>query len=484
MLIRPQVVMGGIGRLVLIIGIAMLTCLFWSIPHHEPETIAIVKSAAVTIGWGMALSVMSRNIKGINFKEGIAVVSLGWVVASAFGSLPYIMSGYLPSFADAFFETASGFTTTGASVISDVEVWPRSLLFWRSLTQWLGGMGIIALLVAMLSGLGARAKQLFKAEVPGPVSDNVSPRIRETARKLWITYVFMSLACFSCLAVLGMDVFDAFCHTFATMATGGFSTKNASIAFYPSAAIQWTIILFMFLAGSNFALHYFCYQKRSPWVYLKNSEFRLYLAIVTVATLILFFSLQDKWAAAGLEGTLRAACFQIVSMVTTTGFATADFALWPPLATTLLLIMMFVGGCSGSTGGSIKPGRYLIIFNRTIIEMKKMLHPKAIFPLRFGGKLISDDLLINVLQFLFLYFAFLTAGILVLTGLGIDMVSSFSAVATCLGNIGPGLHLFGPTRNFSPIPDTGKYVLSLLMLVGRLEIYPILVIFMPQFWRE
>ncbi len=476
--------MGGIGRLVLIIGIAMLTCLFWSIPHHEPETAAIVESAALTIGVGLALSVMSRNIRGINFKEGIAVVSLGWLVASVFGSLPYMMSGYLPSFADAFFESASGFTTTGASVVSDVEVWPKGLLYWRSLTQWLGGMGIIALLVAMLSGLGAKAKQLFKAEVPGPVSDSVSPRIKETARKLWATYVVMSIACLTCLVFLGMDFFDALCHTFATMATGGFSTKNASIAFYPSAAIQWTITLFMFLAGSNFALHYFCYKKRSPLVYFRNSEFKLYLSIVAIATLLLFLNLHDKWAAAGLEGTFRAACFQIVSLMTTTGFATTDFALWPPLATSLLLIMMFIGGCSGSTGGSVKPGRYLIIFNRTIIELKKMLHPKAVFPLRFGGMFIGDGLLINVLQFLFLYFVFLTAGILVLTALGIDMVSSFSAAATCLGNIGPGLHLFGPSRNFSPMPDTGKYVLSILMLVGRLEIYPFLVIFMPQFWGE
>lgn len=462
----------------------MLTCLFWSIPHHEPETVAVLEASLLTIGCGLTLSVSSRNIRSINFKEGIVVVSLGWVTVSVFGALPYVISGYLPSFADAFFETVSGFTTTGASVVPDIESWPKGLLYWRSLTQWLGGMGIIALLVTMLTGLGARAKQLFKAEVPGPVSDNLSPRIKETARKLWMTYVIMSAVCVVLLVLFGMDFFDALCHTFTTMATGGFSTKNVSIAFYPSAAIQWTLTIFMFLAGANFALHYFFYKRRSPLVYFRNSEFKLYILIVAFATILLFFGLHDKWAAEGVEGTLRAACFQVVSIVTTTGFATTDFDLWPPIGTTILLIMMFVGGCSGSTGGSIKPGRYLIILNRTVIELKKMLHPKAVLPLRFGGRFISEDLLINVLQFFFLYFAFLTVGILILASLGIDMISSFSAAATCLGNIGPGLNMVGPMRNFALLPDTGKYTLSILMLVGRLEIYPMLVLFMPQFWRE
>lgn len=483
-MIRTKVVMGGIGRLIVIIGIAMLTCLFWAIPHHEPETAAIIKSATVTIAWGLILSAMSRDISGINFKEGIVVVSLGWVAASGFGSLPYIMSGYLPSFADAFFETVSGFTTTGASVVNDIEVWPKGLVYWRSLTQWLGGMGIIALLVSVLTGLGARAKQLFKAEVPGPVSDSVSPRIKETARKLWMTYVALSIACFSCLVIFGMNSFDALCHAFTTMATGGFSNKNISIAFYTSPAIQWTIIVFMFLAGTNFALHYFCYKRRNFFIYFRNSEFKLYFSIVALATFFLFLGLHDKWSTAGLEGTLRAACFQIVSIVTTTGFATTDFDLWPPIGAALLLVMMFVGGSSGSTGGSVKPGRYLIIINRTYIELKKMLHPKAVFPLRFGGRFISEDLLINVLQFLFLYFGFLTAGFLFLSTLGVDMVTSLSAAITCLGNIGPGFNMVGPMRNFSLLPDSGKYALSVLMLVGRLEIYPILVIFMPQFWRE
>lgn len=483
-MIRPTVVLGNLGRIILIIGLAMLSCLAWSIPYHEAVTIALLKAAAITLGCGLLLYLSSARAQDINFKEGFVLVSLSWLVASLFGSLPYIFSGYLPSFFDAFFETVSGFTTTGASVVSDVEAWPKGLVFWRSLTQWLGGMGIIALFVAVINTLGSRAKQLFKAEVPGPVSDILSPRIRENARILWITYVVISIICAITFYVLGMDYFDAVCHTFATMSTGGFSTKNISISFYQDARLQWAITLFMFLGGVNFALHFFCFKKRNPLVYIRNAEFRVYALIVLAASFLVFLNLQDKWAEAGVEGTMRAATFQIVSLITTTGFATTDFNLWPPLSMALLLLMMFIGGCSGSTAGSIKPGRYLIIANRTIIELKKMVHPKAVFPLRFGGMMVRDDLLINVLQFFFLYIAFAGLGTLIMTSLGLDFLSGFSATATCLGNCGPGLGLVGPMSNFNSIPDAGKITLSILMLVGRLEIYPLLVLFLPSFWSD
>ncbi len=483
-MIRPGIILGNLGRIVLIIGIAMLSCLAWSIPHNEAVTTPIIWAAAVTIGCGLLLYLSSSRVNDINFKEGFILVSLAWVVASLFGSLPYLFSGYLPSFFDAFFETVSGFTTTGASVVSDVEAWPKGLLFWRCLTQWLGGMGIIGLFVAIINTLGSRAKQLFKAEVPGPVSDILSPRIRENARILWITYVVLSVLCASTYYILGMDSFDAICHTFATMSTGGFSTKNISISFYPQPLLQWAVILFMFLGGVNFALHFFSFKKRNLLLYLKNAEFRLYSLIIIVSSLLVFLSLKDKWAVAGVEGTLRAAFFQIVSIITTTGFATTDFNLWPPLALSLLLLMMFIGGCSGSTAGSIKPGRYLIIANRTIIELKKMVHPKAVFSLRFGGVTVREDLLINVLQFFFLYMSFAGLGTLIMTSLGLDFLSGFSATATCLGNCGPGLGLVGPMSNFGMLPDTGKFTLSILMLVGRLEIYPLLVLFLPSFWTD
>ena len=483
-MIRLRVVFGNLGRLILIVGIAMLSCLAWSITYLESVTMPILLAAVLTIACGLLLSSFYSPNDTINFKEGFILVSLGWVVVSLFGTLPYLFSGYLTSFADAFFETVSGFTTTGASVITDVEVWPRGLLFWRSLTQWLGGMGIISLFVAVMANLGTRAKQLFESEVPGPVSDNISPRIRETARKLWIAYVALSACCAIALCFFGMNLFDALCHTFTALSTGGFSTKNASIAFYASAQIEWTIIISMFVGGINFALHFFSFKNRNPLVYWKNAEFRLYAGIILAASLLVFLSLGGPWQSAGWGDSLRAAFFQIVSIVTTTGFATADYNFWPHTAMVLLLLMMFVGGSSGSTGGGIKPGRYLIILKRSSIELKKMVHPRGVFALQFGDRIIKEDLLLNVLQFFFLYIIFAALGMIYLTSQGLDILSSLTAAASCLGNIGPGMNLVGPLQNYAFISDSSKYVLSVLMLVGRLEIYPLLVLFLPAFWQE
>jgi trk system potassium uptake protein TrkH len=462
----------------------MLSCLGWSIAYYEDVTIPILQAAILTIICGLLLSRAFYKPGKINLREGFALVSLGWVIVSIFGALPYLFSGYLPSFADALFESVSGFTTTGASVVSDVEAWPRGLLFWRSLTHWLGGMGIIVLLVAVMANLGSQAKQLFKAEVPGPITENISPRVRETARRLWIIYLLLSIACALLLYFFGMDFFDALCHSFATMATGGFSTKNSSIAFYPSPLIQWTLTLFMFISGANFALHYFAFKKHSLLKYVRNSEFRLYTIIIVAASLLVFLNILFLNPGTGWEAGLRIAFFQIVSIVTTTGYASVDYNQWSAFGLAIILLMMFVGGCSGSTGGGIKPGRYLIILLRIKIELKKMVHPKAILPLKFGEHLIKEDLLINVLQFFFLYILIMALGMLMLTAMGIDVLSSLSAAATCLGNIGPGVNLVGPTQNFGFMPDSGKYVLSILMLIGRLEIYPILVLFLPAFWKD
>ncbi|MDD3268404.1 MAG: TrkH family potassium uptake protein [Syntrophomonadaceae bacterium] len=483
-MIRPAVILRNMGRMILIIGIAMLTCLSWSMVYHEVVTMAIFQAAGLTIGIGLLLMFVYTGTENINYKEGFALVSLGWLVVSIFGAFPYLFAGYLPSFADAWFESVSGFTTTGSSVVADVEAWPRGLLFWRSLTQWLGGMGIIALLVAIIAGMGSRANQLFKAEVPGPVSDKISPRIRETARKLWKAYLLVSLACFLTLFALGMDLFDALCHTFATMATGGFSTKNNSIAFYSSPWIQWALIFFMLVAGTNFTLHYLTFKRRSLLTYIKDSEFKLYTGIILTASFLVVLSLSTHGALMGWEEKIRTAIFQVISITTTTGYATADYDRWPPLAAMMIFMVMFAGGCAGSTGGSMKPGRYLIIINHSLIELKKMLHPRAVLPLRFGSKVVSENLLFNVLQFFFLYMTFLALGTIFLTALDIDILSSLSAAAACLGNIGPGFGLVGPTRNFASMPDSGKYILGILMLVGRLEIYPILLLFLPTFWKE
>ncbi|NLD45924.1 MAG: TrkH family potassium uptake protein [Clostridiaceae bacterium] len=483
-MIRPEVIFSNIGRILLIIGIAMMSCLGWSIIYHEDVTLSIAASGSLTIFCGIILLLVFHRQDNINFKEGFVLVSSGWMVASLFGSLPYLFSGYLPSFADAWFETVSGFTTTGASVFENVEVLPKGLLFWRSLTQWLGGMGIIALFIAIIAGMGAQANRLFKAEVPGPFMDKLSPRISDTARKLWLSYVVITLACFILLVIFKMDIFDALCHTFAAISTGGFSTKNASIGFYTSAFIQWTIILFMFIGGANFTLHFLAVKKRSILPYLRNREFKLYTGIIILASLLVALSLRVQGTAVGWEEKIRVGFFQVVSICTTTGFATADYNLWPSLAAGVVFLMMFMGGCAGSTGGNIKPGRYLVILSYTMIELKKMVHPKAVLPLRFDGMIIKESMLINVLVFFFLYIMFLALGTIVLTSLNIDILSSLSASAACLGNIGPGFNHVGPIQNYYFIPDAGKYTLSILMLIGRLEIYPILVLLLPQFWKE
>ena len=485
-MIRGRVILNALGKIVLFIGIAMLSCLIWAAQDGVAVVKGIMAAAALTIIIGLITTLASKNKGSLNFKESFAVVTLGWLVASIFGALPFLTTGVLDSFAGAWFESMSGFTTTGASVFTDVEACPRAVLFWRSLTQWLGGIGIIALFVALISNIGVRANQLFKAEVPGPVSDKISPRIRETARSLWKTYVVISLLCILTFYALGMDLFDAICHAFATMATGGFSTKNASIGFYSSPWLQWAVTFFMIVAGTNFALHFLAFKRRSLTGYLKNAEFKLYLAIILGATILIALDLNHGMGGslAVWEEKFRIACFQVVSILTTTGYATVDYNLWTPLAWVILLLMMFVGGCAGSTAGSIKPGRYLIILRRSLIELRKMVHPKAVMPLRFGGKVLNEDLVMNVQQFFFLYIMILVAGMIVMSAWGLDFISSLTASATCLGNIGPGFGLVGPTQNFSFIPAAGKVILTLEMLIGRLEIYPMLVLFVPAFWRK
>lgn len=479
-MIRKEVILNYIGRILIIIGIAMLTSIIWAIYFNEDVLRSILSAALITIFSGVFLSFIYRHNSEINYREGFAIVSLGWLSASLFGSLPFVFSGYFPTFADAFFETVSGFTTTGSSILTDIEALPYSLLFWRSLTQWLGGMGIMALFVAIIVSMGVRANQIFRAEVPGPISEKISPRIRETAKLLWITYVVISLFLFVFLIAFGMNIFDALCHTFTTMATGGFSTKNQSIAFY-NPAIQWTIIVFMFLAGANFSLYYFAYKNWSLKSIWQNSEFRFYTYITLAAALLVVISLSTipDW-----EERIRSSLFQVISILTTTGFATADYEKWNPLGQTVIFLLMFIGGCAGSTAGSIKVGRHMIILKQAKIELEQMLHPKALISLRFGDKVLSNALIMNVLQYFFLYIVLILTGTILLGAMGVDLLTSLTSCMTCIGNIGPGFGTVGPVENFAHIPVFGKYVLSILMLLGRLEIYPALILFMPRYWKE
>jgi len=409
-------------------------------------------------------------------------VTLAWVLASAFGGLPFLFAGVVPSFCDAFFETMSGFTTTGASVIPNLDGVPRGILFWRALTQWLGGMGIIILSIAILPILGVGGMQLFKAEIPSPVKDKITPRIAETARNLWIVYIAISAVEAVLLALGGLSVFDAVCHTFATMATGGFGTYDASIAHFNSLYVEIVIIVFMFIAGVNFTLHYRLFRG-DPRPLLRDPEFRLYTSIVLVATALITLDLRLN-VFAGLGESLRYAAFQVVSILTTTGFATANFDQWPAPSKLTLVLLMFVGGCAGSTGGAIKCLRFMIVVKQTFIELYRLIHPHAVLSVKIAKVAVPPEIVSSIRSFFFLYIALATAATLTLTILGVDMLTSVSGVAATIGNVGPGLGLVKASSTYAGLPQAAKWVLSLCMLLGRLEIYTVLVLLVPDFWKK
>jgi len=477
---RLRVVLGYLGKLAIILGISMATSIGWAWYYGEDPVPHLI-SAVIACTVGAALLVIFRSRQSLNPKEGFALVALGWILASLLGTLPYFLSHTFTTFADAFFETVSGFTTTGASVLTDVEALPYSVLWWRSLTHWLGGMGIMMLFVAVIADIGGRANQIFHAELPGPLNDKLSPKVGESARILWRTYMVLSLLCVIMLVLGGMPVFDSLCHTFGALATGGFSIKNASIGYYNSYS-QWVITLFTFLAGANFALHYIAWEKKSLMGYVRNREFRLYTFIVLAASLLILINLHP--VTAWSEEVTRQAVFQVVTIITTTGYATADFNQWPDASRLILLTLMLIGGCAGSTSGAIKVGRIQIMLKQSGIELERMVHPQAVVPLRIGSDVIDKRLLINVLQFFFLYVVIITMGSIFLSFYDLDMITSLSAVISCLGNVGPGFNLVGPMSNYSMMPYLVKIFLSVLMLFGRLELFVLLLLLSPGFWRR
>lgn len=460
----------------------MLTPLPFSLYYQSDDLSALTISAAITAMTGLILVRLTRIERDVRVREGFAIVTFGWLLASAFGALPFVISGAVPSYTDAFFETISGFTTTGATILTDIEALPRGVLFWRSFTHWLGGMGIILLSLAILPFLGVGGMQLFKAEVPGPVADKLAPRVTQTAKILWGVYIALSAAQTLLLLLGGMSLYDALCHTFGTMATGGFSTRNASIAAYPSPYLQWVIILFMFLAGVNFALHYRVIFH--GWrVYRNNREFVVYLALIGTAT-VLIYALTAGRTGAHSEQALRDAVFQVVSIQTTTGFITADYELWPFAAQMVLFLLMFVGGSAGSTGGGMKVLRLYLLGKFVIAELNRLIHPHAIIPVRVRQQTIPRDVVTNVIGFSVLYILLFAIGALLVSLMGFDLPTSFGAVAATLGNVGPGLGDVGAIDNYSAFPAIGKWLLSFFMLVGRLELYTVLILFAPAYWRR
>lgn len=469
-----------------IIGLSMLLPAFWAIYYGTPDLIGILLSSLITTIFGLVLFFLlkTKEEHEIRYKEGFAIVTFTWVFAGIFGSLPFLLTGSLTNFADAFFETMSGFTTTGASIFTDVEAVLPGVLFWRSLTHWLGGMGIVVLFVAILSTIGAGGFQMFRAESTGLTPDKIKPRISSSAKILWNTYLLMTVAQTFLLYIGGMTFFDSLCHTFGTMATGGFSTKRLSIGYYDSYYIQWVIIIFMFLAGINFALYYTIYHFKNFKVFLKDSEFRLYALIVSVTTILTVSMLYYEGYGQNFLKTFTDSAFQVVSVITTTGYASLDYNNWPTVTLITLFALMFIGGCAGSTAGSIKVGRILILLKYMLQEFKKAIHPKAVTVTKIGGKLVEEKQLLNVMIFFFIFISIFIISALVISLDNVDFVTALSASAATLCNVGPGFNLVGPAENYSFFSNFSKIYMSFTMLLGRLELYTVLVLLNPIFWKK
>jgi trk system potassium uptake protein len=456
--------------------------------YNDGVTFQIFIAGILTLVAGVVTMLLTRNHKKImNKREGYIVVTFGWIVMSLSGTLPYMLTESVPSFTNAFFETMSGYTTTGASILNDIEIIPKGVLFWRSTTHWIGGMGIIVLAIAILPLLGIGGMQLFAAEAPGPSTDKLHPRITDTAKRLWLIYFGYTAAETLLLKVAGMSFFDAINHSMATLSTGGFSTKNASVAYWNhQPIIQYIIIVFMFLAGSNFVLSYFAF---------KGEEFKLYFKFVTVFTLIAAFiiyffadvsisSIAHPMVWGEGESAFRHALFQVLTVITTTGFISADYTMWTSFLTVFFFGLMFLGGSAGSTAGGVKVVRHLILIKNGFLEFKRTLHPSAIVPVRYNKKAINRFIVFNVLAFFILYMLSFIIGALVFSMFQIDFMSAIGLSASSLGNIGPALGNFGPVNNYSSLPLLAQWWSAFLMLIGRLELFTVLILFTPFFWRN
>lgn len=472
-----------LGFLLVIEGIAILIAGVVAILYNGSDVVAFLLSTLITAGTGLIILAATRKArKEIGKREGFIIVTMVWVLFSFFGGLPFILSNSIPDLTDAFFETMSGFTTTGSSILNDIESLPHGILFWRSMTQWLGGMGIIVLSLAILPIFGIGGMQLFAAEVPGPVADKLSPRINSTAKSLWLIYVFFTFLETLLLWIGGMTLFDAINHSFTTMATGGYSTKQASIAYWTSPFIQYVITIFMMIAGTNFTISYLMFTGKFRKA-IDNEELRYYLFFIAFFTLIIFSGLVIS-TQLGVEQAFRDSIFQVVTIITTTGYATVDYLHWTPFLTMVLFALFFFGGSAGSTGGGLKIMRIVLLFKNSYYELRRIIHPNAIVPVRFNNKPVSEQIINNVLAFFMFYFVIFFVSSIILMLVIPDLPSSMGAVATSLGNIGPGLGLYGPAENFSALHPAGKWFLSFLMLIGRLELFTVLVLFSPVFWKK
>ena len=449
-------------------------------------TNAFLQTIIMVATTGIILNLITGKLKGNQFsaKDGFLMVTVSWIIASVAGALPFFLSGTIPTYTDAFFETMSGFTTTGASILTEIQTLPKSILFWRSLTHWLGGMGFVVLTVAIMPLLGIGGVKMISAESPGPTMDKISPKITHMAKMLWVIYLGLTVLETILLLFGGMNLFDSLTHTFGTLATGGFSPKNASVGHYNSTYIDIVITIFMMLAGINFGLYFRALTGKLSGV-KKNTELKVYLAIFVIATILTAIPLIGK-VYGNFTESLRFSSFQVASILTTTGFATANFDSWPAFSKYILFALMFIGGCSGSTGGGIKVVRIITLFKQAITEMKLLTNPRGVFSTRMNGVTVKKDFIYTILGFVFLYIMFLliTTAVISTASGGYDLETSFSTALVTVGNIGPGFSLIGPTMNYAFYPEYIKWFLSFAMMVGRLEIYTVLILFTPYFWRQ
>lgn len=491
-----QIILHVMGLLLLCNGGFMLLATLVSYIYDDGVTLEISTAALVTLFTGTLLMFTTRgHSKEVKKREGYIIVTFGWIFMALSGSLPYLISESIPTFTNAFFETMSGYTTTGASILNDIEAIPKGILFWRSLTHWIGGMGIIVLAIAILPLLGIGGMQLFSAESPGPSADKLKPRITDTAKRLWLIYVSYTVAETILLWVAGMTFFDAINHAFSTLSTGGFSTKNASLAYWNhNPAIQYIIILFMLLAGSNFVLSYFAFKGQVQKI-LHDDEFKWYMFFIfgftAISALVVYFqadvaisSIEHPMVWGEGESAFRHSLFQVLTVITTTGFVSADYTMWTPFLTILYFGLFFLGGSAGSTAGGVKVMRHIIMIKNGIIEFKRTLHPNAILPVRFNGKSISKEIVFNILGFFILYMLSFIIGAVVFAGMGLDFQTAIGGAASSLGNIGPAFGGLSPVNNFDILSDFGKWWSAFLMLIGRLELFTVLIILTPFFWRN
>jgi trk system potassium uptake protein TrkH len=481
---RWRFILRTIGVLIFFFGLTMIFPLMVGFYYRDQSLIALLLSMGITVIAGLILYLIFRKAQAevISQREGMAIVAVGWAAVGLFGALPFYLGDGCFTFVDAFFESVSGFTTTGASVLTNIEAVSKGLLFWRSFIQWLGGMGIIVLSLAILPFLGVGGMQLYKAEVPTPVPDKLKPRIRDTAMILWKVYALISLAQVIFLVVGGMTLYDALCHTFTTMPTGGFSTKNTSVAHFDSVYFDVVIIFFMLLAGINFSLHYQMLRGKTL-AFWQDSECRFFLGAVVLLTLAVSFNVFGT-VYQSIGEAVRYGAFQVVSIVTTTGYVTADYEKWPAMSQLILLLCMFLGASAGSTGGGMKCLRILLCFKYCYKELFYLIHPHAVTRVKIGGKTVPDDVMRSVLGFLALYMGLFALSSVLLAGLGVDFTTAFTAVAATIGNVGPGFGMVGPLENYAQIPVLGKWLLIWCMLLGRLEIFTVIILMVPEFWRK